>query len=276
VIPPAGSVLGIDVGYSPKRRSSAVCRLAWTESRTAWSLDRFRFNASDLTRAIVAVAGGQRVLAAGVDGPLAPGFQPIDHYRNAERLLTRRLGARIGKPGASNAPSGRLLNQAANACVRAVLAHADLADATHAVRIDVKAVFETFPTGFLGVMLPDPAILATKRNDRSDRFYQHLAADGTLGRLLARCLPGRAAAGPWSGVTNHDDRAALVCALAALCVASGDYTAVGDDHGWIILPPAALTQPWARDDLLRNAATAGRYHQTTGAACVRPGASLRP
>lgn len=54
-------------------------------------------------------------------------------------------------------------------------------------------------------------------------------------------------AGDLAAVTNHDDRAALVCALSALAVVAGDFVAVGDDDGWIILPPRAFIQPaqWA-------------------------------
>ena len=38
-----------------------------------------------------------------------------------------------------------------------------------------------------------------------------------------------------------------ICALSALCVAVGDFVAVGDDDGWIILPPQRFVQPaqWA-------------------------------
>jgi hypothetical protein len=46
-------------------------------------------------------------------------------------------------------------------------------------------------------------------------------------------------------VTNHDDRAALICALTALCVAAGDFTAVGDADGWIVPPPRRFVQDWA-------------------------------
>ena len=51
---------------------------------------------------------------------------------------------------------------------------------------------------------------------------------------------------------NHDDRAAFICALTALSVAAGDYTAVGDDDGWIVLPPVAFVVPWARELLIAN------------------------
>jgi hypothetical protein len=43
-------------------------------------------------------------------------------------------------------------------------------------------------------------------------------------------------------IVNHDDRAALVCALTSLSVATGDFVAVGDDNGWIILPPRRFIQ----------------------------------
>jgi hypothetical protein len=108
-------------------------------------------------------------------------------------------------------------------------------------------------SAFLGLLIDDPASLNTRRGDRSDTFYQHLAASGGIERLLRHMLPGRALREPLSTVTNHDDRAALVCALTALCVAARDYTAVGDEDGWIVLPPASLQPAWARALLQQNA-----------------------
>jgi hypothetical protein len=43
-------------------------------------------------------------------------------------------------------------------------------------------------------------------------------------------------------IVNHDDRAAFVCALTALSVATADFVAVGDDDGWIVLPPRQFIQ----------------------------------
>jgi hypothetical protein len=51
---------------------------------------------------------------------------------------------------------------------------------------------------------------------------------------------------PLASVTNHDDRAGLICSMTALGVASGIFPAVGDEDGWIILPPLAFVQEWAR------------------------------
>jgi hypothetical protein len=258
-LPLAGSVLGIDVGFSPTRRSSAVCRFDWNEHRINWLIQRYRARPAELVETIVTVAGGRRLEAAGFDGPLQPGFNMIGHYRAAEKMLTRRIGVKIGKPGQAHAPVGRLLNKAANECVRAVLESCDIAPARHAVAIDRKAVAEAFPSAFLGLMLEHPDTIVTTRANRSDVYFQFLVLDGTLQRLVQHLLPGRVPCVRFQDVTNHDDRAALVCALTALCVAAGDFTAVGDADGWILLPPLAFTSAWARADLQMNAQETGSF-----------------
>ncbi|MCO5081818.1 MAG: hypothetical protein M9955_09200 [Rhizobiaceae bacterium] len=182
-------------------------------------------------------------MAAAFDGPIKRGFEIIGRYRAAERMLTRRLRPLIGKPGQSSAPVGKLLNLHANVCVGHIVRHAVLSSARHGVAIDEKALVEAFPSSFLGMMIADPERLAAHRADRSDTFYRHLATDGVLASLIAHCLPGRQLAGDLLAIVNHDDRAALVCALSALCVAKGDFVAVGDDDGWIILPPKNFIPP---------------------------------
>lgn len=243
----SGSVIGIDIGCSPVRRSSAICRLDWSETEIVWTIRRFRTVEPERQEAIAALCGGQPVLAAALDGPLQPGFGIIGRYRTAERMLTRRLRPLIGKPGQSSAPVGKLLNFHANACALHLLQLSALLPATHAVRIDDSAVAEAFPSAFLGLMIEDPAALSARRGDRSDVFFRHLAESGGLDALLRHCLPGRSPSAAFSGVAHHDDRAALVCALTALCLARGDFVAVGDDDGWIILPPRRLIRPaqWA-------------------------------
>jgi hypothetical protein len=173
-------------------------------------------------------------------------------------MLTRRLQPFIGKPGQSSAPVGKLLNAHANDCARIVLDSCDLKDARHTVGIHQRAIAEAFPSSFLGVLIEQPEALNARRGDRSDTFFQHLAAAGTFHKLVAHLLPDRSLASYPSTVTNHDDRAALVCALTALCVAAGDFVAVGDEDGWIILPPAAFVQRWALGLLETNAAEEGR------------------
>jgi hypothetical protein len=237
-----GSVIGIDVGCSPTKRSSAVCRLDWSDSIVSWEIVRFRAVEPERERAIAQVAGSRPIIAAAFDGPLRRGFDAIGRYRTAERMLTRRLRPLIGKPGQSSAPIGKLLNHHANECVHHVVDHSDVQSATHRVPIDHRALVKAFPSTFLGVMIRDPQHLNARRGDRSDTFFQHLAAAGVLNALIEHCLPGRRLALDLRLVVNHDDRAALVCALSALSVATADFVAVGDDDGWIILPPRRFIQ----------------------------------
>ncbi len=100
-------------------------------------------------------------------------------------------------------------------------------------------------------MIDDPVRLAARRSNRSDSFFQHLATTGKLNALVNHCLPGRHLSIEPNSVVNHDDRAALVCALTALCVAALSFVAVGDEDGWIILPAGQFIRPeqWA---LLKN------------------------
>ena len=248
-----GAVLGVDVGFSPNRRSSAVCKLRWNAERIAWSIQRFRALAQEREDTIMRVAGDEPLAAAAFDGPLRRGFDVIGMYRAAERMLTRRLGTLIGKPGQASAPVGKSLNAAANDCAHVVMTRCKLMSARHAISIDAFAAVEAFPSSFLGVMLERSRLPAAKRNERSDIYFRSLEEAGVLQSLLAYLLPGRLVEQSMKAVTNHDDRAALVCALTALAVAVGDYTAVGDGDGWIILPPRAFVKNWAWGELEANA-----------------------
>ena len=117
--------------------------------------------------------------------------------------------------------------------------------ASHQGCIDERAIVEAFPTTFLGVMVDRPKVLQHPKQ-RSDRYFVHLANHQRFDWFLECLLNDRRWAHAPSEITNHDDRAAFVCALTALCVAVGEFTAVGDeDDGWIILPPKRMFADWA-------------------------------
>lgn len=257
MLPARGSVLGVDVGCSPTRRSSAICRLDWTEDAVSWSIQRFRATEDERYQTIVGSIGESRLVAAAFDGPLRGDLEVIGVYRVAESMLTRRLARVIGKPGQSSAPVGKALNHHANLCARVVLSSDALGDANHAVRIHRSAIVEAFPSSFLGVMIDSPEGVEARRKDRSDRYFAFLEEAGLLVRLVLELLPGRLINSDPGNITNHDDRAAFVCALTALCVSTGRYAAVGDDNGWIILPPSSFIAPWAMDLLRLNDAELG-------------------
>jgi hypothetical protein len=121
VLPPLSAELGVDVGFLPTRRSSAVCRLAWDEQSIARTIRRFRALPEECEATILAVAGPSRLEAAAFDGLLRAGFDVVGRYRLAKRMLTRRLGKRIRKPGQASSPVGKAVNPAANDCVDVVL-----------------------------------------------------------------------------------------------------------------------------------------------------------
>lgn len=252
-IPSKGSVLGVDVGWSTKRKSSAVCHLAWDEHTVNWQTCWFRACDEDREQALRRAAGDRTLLAAAIDGPLRPGFSEIGCFRSAERLLSRgEIRRRVGKPGPANAPNGVKLNQQANLAARYVREHVRIERTKAAVRIDEHAIVEAFPTTFLGVMVEEPEALKSS-GKRSDWYFAHLASEGALDRILEGLLPGRKAAQSLAAVKDHDERAALICALTALCVVAEDYTAVGDDqNGWIILPSRSQFADWAWTGLREN------------------------
>ncbi|WP_296820472.1 hypothetical protein [Brevundimonas sp.] len=224
--------------------------LEWNDTFVDWQVDRFRATLEDRQRAVRGIVD-RTVECVAIDGPLRRGLDVIGRYRVAEKLLTRRLQPLIGKPGQSSSPVGRLLNENANLCALEALSTGCVRPAAHSVAIDEFAIVEAFPSSFLGVLLAKPQEVRARRGDRSDTFFEMLA-DTALTALLNELLPSRELRRPFSAATNHDDRAAIVCAMTALCVAEGRYSAVGDDDGWIILPPRPFLQPWASDLIEAN------------------------
>ena len=225
------------------------------ESRTPFRLisywkilmiDRFIATDYDREKTISQIVSDSLLLVVAIDGPLRPGFDEIGHYRSAERLLSRgELRKRIGKPGQSSSGNGKKLNTQANKSAEFVKQRCSTREAHHHVKIDRYAIVEAFPTTFLGVMIEDPTLL-DRSKIRSDKYFIHLAENQYFEKLVHRLIGNRTWPQTLSEVVNHDDRAALVCAFTALCVATGVFTAVGDKiDGWIILPPQWMFADWA-------------------------------
>lgn len=252
MLPRDGSVAGIDVGYSTTRPSSAICRLTWTASSIDWHIKQYKAEDRCREKAFREIIDGRGLLAVAIDGPLRRGFDQIGEYRLAEQLLTRRLAGQIGKPGQSSSPVGKKLNAAANVCANLAKTMAIIEPASHAEQIHNLCIVEAFPSSFMGVLFPHPPP-KVRRGKRSDVFFGLLSEDGTLDGFVRRLLRHRELKNNICKVTNHDQRAALICAFTALCVASAQYSAVGDPrNGWIILPPGGFIANWARNAIREN------------------------
>jgi hypothetical protein len=260
---PVGTVAGIDIGFSTTRRSSAICKLWWDIDAIVWSFRRYRATPLEREAAFREVLNGEKLDAVALDGPVRCGFDLINDYRVAERNLTKLLQPKIGKPGQSNSPVGRRLNQETNVCAELALKFSEISAAKHDQKIHERSIVEAFPSSFLGVMLPDPNSVIAVRAKRSDVFYKALVATGKLKALLEFLLPDRAIENDLSLVTNHDDRAALTCAITAIGLAAGKFCAVGDPkNGWIILPPVQFIEPWADKLLSENGALDQTYYRS--------------
>jgi len=245
MLPESGSVLGVDVGWSLTQRSSAVCRLDWDAQSLRWTMLRFTGQSEARAAAIAEIVGAHQLLAAAIDGSLRGDLTVIDRYRAAEKALAAKpISSRISQPGSSRSPVGRTLNHHANEFARLIIETGQLGPASHDHAIHRLALAEAFPTSYLGLLHPDPE--KGLRTRRSDRYYEHAVMEGVLEQMVVHHLPGRRMHQSFADVTNHDDRAALICALTALGVARNDYVAVGDADGWIILPPRDFIAAWAR------------------------------
>jgi len=224
--------------------------LVWDQERVDLSLVRFTAKQEDVRTSLTRTLNGRSVKTAALDGPLRNDLNTIGVYRAAEQILTRQLWRHIGKPAQSSTPNGIELNVAANSVARILIEIGAVEIARHEGNILPVSIVEAFPTTFLGVMLK--AGFPVKRGKRSDSYYKHLTAGesgGALGGLIRRLLPGRRIPEELSRVSNHDERAAIVCAISALCIAKGQYTAVGDENGFIIMPPVGGSEnsPGVRD-----------------------------
>lgn len=204
--------------------------------------------------------------AVALDGPLTRGLRSVPHYRAAEALLSRGVFQLRGKPGQTSSPTGQQLHHHATLLAELVLERAQaglfsIARASHIEAIHAAAIVEAFPNQFLGVLIHESNLPVLHR-DASDRFWEVLAASNGLTNLLMHLLPSRTLVAGFNQISDHDQRAAVVCALTGLSVVAGVAVGVGDPaDGDIFLPPAALwggalagPRPWAETALRENVA----------------------
>ena len=171
--------------------------------------------------------------------------------RTVERLFASGPFQRRCKPGFSHViGTGLRLREAAGRAADC-LATVATPDETLAPfpRVRPESIVEAFPNAFLGVCLDDRcygAMPALRRGRKFDWLYDQWVRHELVTRLP---LPGDLEELPrrFAGTSDHEERAALICALTAVLTARGAFTAVGDKAGgWFFLPPWETWQCWAR------------------------------
>lgn len=236
-----GAVLGIDVGYSPKKPTTCFCLLEWNRSTAKF---QFRVTTADTNhrrRAIVDLVGAKQLCSVALDGPLTQELRTVSHYRAAEAILSRGVLQKRGKPGPTSSPVGRQLHKHATKLAKLALDTTAIASSTHWEPIHEKRIVEAFPNMFLAALIHERNLPSLAR-DASDRYWEMLVEKSErMLKLLEYLLPGRRLECDLRGCKNHDRRAGIVCGLTALSMAAGHYVAVGDPvDGDIVLPPRSM------------------------------------
>ena len=239
-------LIGIDVGFSATRRTTGVAALGHG------GLPLTHLHRNQLEQRLR--EPNVTFMAAAVDGPVLAADD--DQLRACEHLFCFGLFGRRCRPGLSHRGAGIQFRTAGSEVAGQVFAHTSNANLCVAfLRVLPCNVVEAFPNAFLAVCLPEEVHAKTprlRRGQRSDWLYERWVEQGTLKEVLAAidlAWP-EGAAQCFCGVTNHDERAAVICLLTAAVVASGSYVAVGEQvGGYFFLPPWKLWEAWAKIEL---------------------------
>lgn len=238
--PAVGAVLGIDVGFSARGRTTCISLLEWDDGAAAFRSRLTGSSEAERVRAMGELVGKRAIAGIALDGPLTRGLLLVRHYRSAEAILSRGLLQKRGKPGQTSAPTGQQLHAHATQLANLALANLSIADASHWQPIHQKRIVEAFPNLFLAAMVDESALPKLSR-DASDRYWELLVEKSDrLVHLIGSLLPGRRLDGDLTKCTHHEERAGVVCAVTALATVAGVHIAVGDPvDGDIVLPPAS-------------------------------------
>ena len=244
-------VAGIDVGLTLLDRTSGVFR-------TGTSGDVLDHTYADRLSRLAALGGDCMYSVMAIDAPVLPPHQLNYEVRACEKVFVWGEFQKRCKPGESHVPgTGQALRRAG-----VETAHSF---ETSVATTDVGRVFprvfgqrnivEAFPNGFLGVCLRESVFQSCpQRAEKFDWLYEQWLSNRTLEQVTPVLDWPRDAF--WRAVATtrqHDERAALVCAMTALCVLRGRYVAVGEgETGFFFLPPWGVWQPWARSALATN------------------------
>lgn len=241
------TIVGIDAGLTHIDRTSGICQ-------TSSGSDRFCLDhtyADKLSR-IAVLSPPSRIDCLGIDAPVLPLGDISYGRRPVEQLFMRGAFQKRCKPGASHVRgTGQALRRAGCETANQFADETVNKGLTLFPRIQKKKnIVEAFPNAFMGVMLESTAIdsKSIPRGEKSDVFYIMCNETGAFAAL--RDHFGWHDEAYWSALvssTNHDERAALICAATAIGALYGTYVAVGEPKGgYFFLPPWELWMPWAK------------------------------
>ena len=260
MLPQSGRVLGIDVGYSLKRPTTAFCCLSWTGDAITWTQSSATAEQMHRKHALLGIRGQDesQFLSVAIDGPLKPHLEHCNAYRTAECVLSRGIFQKRGKPGQTNAGSGPQLHKHATLLAKMVLLECKVESARMPFAASSSGVYEAFPNLFLGVLCAESEYPVRPARGRHWTDCLFPLVSSRLDELIGSLLPNRSSASVVT-IAGHEAIAAFTCAVTALAAAAEHCIAVGDPtDGYILLPPlsfwglSADGDPWAERELRKN------------------------
>ena len=153
------SFLGIDVGYSQRRRSTGLCLLTLDDRDIRWRcLNTGTPKQKRLEALRCLVPADTDLLGVGIDGPLSSKLGTVDHYRSADALLSRGPFQGRGKPGQTHVPVGQELHHHATELAKLVIelqdqSYLSVASASHLEPVAQGPHRGGLPHSILGVPL---------------------------------------------------------------------------------------------------------------------------
>jgi hypothetical protein len=180
------------------------------------------------------------------------------HVRPCEKVFVWGAFQKRCKPGESHIPgTGQALRRSGVETARSFAPHtASTNVAAYFPRIyGDRNIVEAFPNGFMAVSLEAGSFKnPLARGEKFDWLYEEWLRQDVYSRLRSEIKWLHEPF--WRIIAEnkqHDERAALICAITATCVLLGRYVAVGEAiGGYFFMPPWNLWQRWAKDVLGQN------------------------
>lgn len=261
-------LLGVDIGFSEKRRSTAIACLNGDEL-TVW-LARTDFESRTFK-----IPDGFCASVVALDGPLLPSASQETIRRPCEEAFVRAPFHKRCKPRLSHCGAGLKLRDATAIACTQFSRFVEISEQRVSGVTRNGPIIEAFPNAFLGVLTPEPTMQLApifKRGRRFDWLYDTAVTSSNVESKLSKQLdlPDEV----WSRLRmekHHERRAALICLLTAAVAARGTATVVGEAAGgWFWLPPWSSWEPWAKEGLQKVLSEIGKT-ALLSAPCVSSG-----
>ncbi len=239
-------LIGLDIGFSAKRRTNALAEVANGDLRVV------KLNVAERD---LELQRHREVDVIAIDAPLVPSGCPATRPRLVEQIFSRGLFQKRCKPGASHVRgTGHLLREHG---MRSAVAIAEASrwgrDLPFPTIVPDCGVIEAFPNAFLGVAVPDQIFVERPKLPRGAKFdwlYDQWIALDLFSEAVLRCGLPLELTSVLHAERDHEKRAALICLLTAAFAAAGTAAVIGDSQtGYFFLADTDLWALWALESL---------------------------